>query len=694
MTPEQEAALASAQAKVDALNAAAAKRDLALQAATEKSVMEEQAAYRNPLNVAKQGLIKGAAGLGDVVVGAAYPFNQKNELSVPEDWKRLYEYATTKGAPVPQKYQPITELAKEAGYITPENQPNTPALKALDFISQLGASGGVNPVTVGRSLLTKTLPQAGMDIAKQFGRTGVQGAVGSTALQGAQYAGIENPFALAAITGAPMGAVGAVSSMRGTPSSITNEAMKGVSPEQLKLADALLKQSYANGAPLTGAEAIAQVAGQNPLTNVQRVVEASQKGGAITSPFMTARPDQNAQYMSNVLRGISPVEPQSAIPKAMQIASQNVVRGAEKSLTESVNPYYQAAKSDMREMQTAGKEFGLPQVFNQEVDALRQSSPAIRDALNHVVNDKYTGAFNMPQTSPQALIAAKKYLDAQYDKFSNTMAGSLDKAKAANAWGASRELDSFLASKSPQYAKGSNIYEGAQQNQIQPLKQSGVGIMAEQTGTPAELLMQQREQLMPANPVALFPKDIKRTAELLRRKDPELLPAWTAQNIQGIFNETAQNLQTGANQYGGAKVASTLAGNTQQKANLEALITASSGKEAWKGVNTFLDIMGAQGKRQPVGSQTSFNTQMQADLKTGGVASLPTMVTKPSAIKTLYEDFRYGKNTQELARLLTDPDSVNLMKQLAKTNPNTAKAQAIVDTLAGGVIASKPKEQE
>lgn len=642
-------------------------KQIALQSGSEQSVMEAEPQARNPLQVAKQGLIKGAAGLGDVAVG------------FPEDVKNLYNYFTTKGAPVPQKSQPITEQAIKAGYIVPENQPNTPVLKALDFTTQLATSGGVNPVTVGRSLLTKTLPQAGMDIAKQFGRTGAQGTIGSAALQGMQGIGIDNPFALAAGTMLPMGAVGGISSMRGTPSSITNEAMKGVTPEQLKLADALLKQSYANGAPLTGAEAIAQVAGQNPLQNVQRVVEASQKGGAITAPFMAARPDQNAQYMSNVLKGISPTAPSSAIPGAMQGAAQNVIQGAEQGLTRSVSPYYQAA--------------GQTNVPQSAIATLTASNPKIAEAISIVTSTPKYGVKGGSPTSIETLTAAKHYLSDQFSKQSNAVTGAEKNAARVTAQ-ADTELADFLKASSPEYAKGSNIYANAQQTQIQPLKQSGIGIMADQTGTPAQLLTQQREQLMPANPVALFPQDIKRTAALLRRQDPELLPAWTAQNLQGIFNETAQNLQTGANQYGGSKFAAAVTGNPQQKANLEALITESAGPQAWKGFETFVDIMGAQGKRQPTGSQTAFNAAMQNELKGGGVASLPSMVTKPSAIKTLYEDFRYGKNTAELARLLTDPDSVNLIKQLAKTNPNTAKAQAVVDTLAGGIIASKPKEQE
>jgi hypothetical protein len=85
---------------------------------------------------------------------------------------------------------------------------------------------------------------------------------------------------------------------------------------------------------------------------------------------------------------------------------------------------------------------------------------------------------------------------------------------------------------------------------------------------------------------------------------------------------------------------------------------------------------------------------MQQELEQGGIAGLATLPFKPSTVKQWYEDFRYGRNTDTLARMLTDPDSVNLIRRLAKTEPNTAKAQAIVDTLVGGAIASKPEIKE
>ena len=619
--------------------------------------------------VIKQSAIKGAAGLGDVVVG------------LPEDIKNLYQYFTTPGAKVPQKSQPITERAKEAGYITPENEPgDKPLMKALDFTTQLAASGGLNPVTTGRALLTQSLPQAAKTIAGQFGRVGVQGGIGSTALQTLQGPmGVENPFITLAGTAIPMGIAGGVMATRGTPSSIANESLQGVTPQQIKMADILLKRSYNLGSPITGAEAIAQVTGGSPLTNVQRIVEQSRGGAPIMSQFMRERPESNRAVINQAISDVGPYVQGSSIPKIMQSTAQDVVSAAEQKLTGKVSPYYQAA--------------GTGFIPDSDLATLT-ANPKIAEAIKKVTSTADYGVKGADPKSVQTLVAAKQYLSDQFSKQSNAVTGA-EKNAARITTIADNQLTDFLKSFSPSYEKGSNLYERSQRMVINPIKESPVGVIAQQEGTPVELMRKQREQLMPTNPEAtLQPDDIRRTASLLRRQNPQILPAWTSQSLQGIFDEVAQNLQSGPNQFGGAKFVTAITGNPQQKEVLKTLVTEASGPSTWKGFENMLEVMDAQGKRQAAGSLTAANVEMQSALKEGGLGAAAKIPFRPSLMATAYENWRYGRNTAQLADLLTDPDSVKMIQRLAKTNPNTAKAQAIVDTIAGGAIGGKPVENE
>lgn len=46
-------------------------------------------------------------------------------------------------------------------------------------------------------------------------------------------------------------------------------------------------------------------------------------------------------------------------------------------------------------------------------------------------------------------------------------------------------------------------------------------------------------------------------------------------------------------------------------------------------------------------------------------------------VRRIYEDFRYGRNTEEMARLFTSPDAVDELRRLMKLNPNSPAAAAV-----------------
>jgi hypothetical protein len=616
-----------------------------------------------------QSMLKGVTGLGDLVLGS------------PENIKRLYQYATTEGMPVPRASTPSRTFLTEKGILTPEAEFKSPVGRVAGFTTELMAGGGLNPFSMSRAVATKPLLPASKEIGSQVGRTTLQGVAGGSTSELMNSIGIESPVAQFLATGGAMTAAGLpVGGLRSTPADIVNRNLKGVTPEGMRLAQQLQQNSVRMGMPVTGAEAIAQATGQRGLTSTQRFLEQAEPSQGTMNQFMAGRPAGVQQGFENVMQGVSPRAPTSTTPMNMQQAGQDVIRGAERNLTASVEPFYRQGMNEMRTLQ-----MGKPLPVLPKDVAVLQKNPAIEDAISHVIADKYSGATGLPVTDPRVLDAAKKYLDAQYTRFTDPMAGSLDKTKAANAFGGSRELDSFLSSKSPSYAQGSRNYEVAQQTQMQPMRQGPVGQIAEGQVN--------RDVLMPPTPISLYPADIKRTAELLRRKDPNALPDWTRQNLESIFNETTQNLATGQNQFGGAKFASTIAGNKQQRDNLRTLVTETGGMQAWQGFEKFLDVAQAQGQRMPANSATAFNEMIKNELGSGVVSKGFTMF-KPSNIVNWAENVQLGRNADMLAKMLTDPDSVAKLQELARTGPKSAKAQTLVNSIAGGYIAQKPEITE
>jgi len=642
-----------------------AKAEEGIQAGQYTSVLGETKDASVPRKLT-QSMMKGVTGLGDIFLGA------------PENVKRLYQYATTPDMPIPRAASPSRTFLTEKGIITPEAEFKSPVGRVAGFTTELMTSGGLNPFSMTKAVATKPLLPASKEIGSQVGRTAFQGAVGGSTSELLNSIGIESPVAQFLATGGAMTAAGVpVGGLRTTASDVVNQGLRNVTPEQLRLANLLQKESIRMGSPITGAEAIAQVSGNKSLAGTQRYLENAPQSQGIMSQFMVNRPQGQAQAFSNLMPQISPNAPTSATPLNLQQAGQDVIRGAERGVTQKVTPFYQQG---MNQMNVLGAGKPLP-ILPNEIGALKQNS-AIDDAINHVRKDPYSGVKGLSENNPQVLNAAKIYLDAQYRNFSKAVSSNEDKAKAANAFGASRELDQYLSSKSPTYAQGSTNYEVAQRTQITPLKQGPVGQIAE-GATGADVLM-------PQKPVSLYPADIKRTADLLRRKDPNALPEWTRQNLESIFNETTQNVGGVQNQFGGPKFASTIAGNKQQRDNLRTLVTETSGMQAWQGFERFLDVMQAQGQRMPANSATAFNQMTSEELKRGMASKVATPL-KPSNVVNFLEDMQLSRNATLLSKMLVDPDSVSKLEELARTGPKSAKAQTLVNSIVGGYIAQKPE---
>ena len=599
---------------------------------------------------------KGITGALDLLVGA------------PENVKRLYQYATTPDMPVPRAAAPIQTYLTEKGVFTPEAEFNTPAGRVADFTTQLYTGGGFNPARSAKSLLTKPIGEASRDIAQQFALTGTQGLVGGSTSEGLKSIGVDNPIAQFVATGGASAAAGAPYAMRSTTADIVNKGLTNVTPDQLRMADLLMKDSARMGTPITGAEAIAQVTGNKSLLGTQRFVENAPTSQPIMNQFMTQRPAGQRQAFESSVQ-VMGAPPTSATPLNLQKTAGNLVQGAETSVGANVSPYF--------------REAGKQAVANTDIAGML-TNPKIADAIETVRSSGKYGLKNEPANSVKTLMAAKQYLDDEFTKQMNPVTGA-EKNAARVTWSANRQLDDYLNAVSPDYAQGSRKFESAQKSQIGPLKEGPVGQIAE--GVDAA------QVLMPQKPVSLYPTDIKRTVELLRRKEPEAVPSFVRQQLEANFNEAAQNLQGGPNQAGGPKFVANIAGNKQQRDNLRTLVTEGSGMQAWQGFEKFMDVMEAQGQRMPANSATTFNEMARQELG-GGLATKMATPLSPSRVTKFLENYQMGNNSKLLAKMLVDPDSVKKLEELARTGPKSMKAQALVNSLIGGYTATKPEIKE
>lgn len=629
--------------------------------ASKQSVLDKTEA-RGIGEVAKQGLIKGVAGLGDLIVG------------MPANYQNLYK--TFKGEPNVGLAQPVTTSLIQKGYIKPENEPVTPVENMVSFGSQMLPSL-LNPASTVRGFAQRGALEGTKKLGGQLAVGGAQATTGAVANEVLNSLGVENPYAKFAGVGLATAIPGTYLGMRGNVAGLVNKDIKNMSPEMLQEADNLVKRSYAAGSPITAAEAIAQVSGSSRLPSLQRFVENQPRGQSAKTmaDFLRNRTEGANAYLNDVMAGIAPGSRSTEIPSNLQKTASGFIEKSEKGLTQGVKPYYKAAEQTV-----------IPAV---EISGFL-TDPKIKQAVDYVRKSPDYGVKNLAQNDFRVLQAAKDYLDDAYQAQNNPMASSLQKKASAVTWTAREKLDDFLASKSPEYTKGRDIYRTAQEATIQPRKEGLLGQIAESTPT----MEAQSKLLTPKVPLA-NPDEIKKTAELLRRQNPKALPEWTKENLNQIFTKSLSENRGKTPEFGAADFASKVMGNERQKENLQALITSTSGMQAYRGFENMIDVFKAQGQRMPAGSATAFNQLINEQMGQGGpIIGTAKIAANPFSLSKNIEELQMAGNANKLAKLLTDPEGVKKLEQLAKLDPKSKMAQNIVNSLSAGYISVKPPIEE
>jgi hypothetical protein len=486
-----------------------------------------------------------------------------------------------------------------------------------------------------------------------------------------------NPIAIGVISMLGGGLASLPFVLRSVPAENIAKALDGIDEGTLAKAQWLMDDAAKMGTPITGAEAIAQVTGKNTLQDIQRVIESSREGGGRMQSVMNARPGANVAAMSAAGDRIaSPVANPSQTPVRMQEAASGAIRNARQAGNASAKPFYDAAATQ--------------RVPSQEWNSLAQD-PMVQKALQTVKNEPMWGVANEAEGSIRWLDAAKRYID---DALVGAKPNEARILEAANT-----RLKMVADAASPDYAAARATVAQNRQQVVRPMENSPVGDIA-RSGGPAggprpsaeTMMAQQSNILMPSAPRALNPDTIRTTVATISKQDPDAARVWTRQNLEAMFNEASQANVGGANQWGGAKFAAQIAGNPSQRANLQALVEATGGKRTWAGFERLLQVFEAQGKRMAAGSNTARDLRTAESLSAAGGAA-PVMSTVslqlPAKAYEWYQNFRFGKNTAEMAEILTDPKSVELMKELARHAPNTAKASALAAQIVVGNDAAQ-----
>jgi hypothetical protein len=462
-----------------------------------------------------------------------------------------------------------------------------------------------------------------------------------------------------------------VANWTAAPARMLRNATADLTEPQWNQVRSLMADANRMGTPLTMAEAVQHVTnGGTTLGDIQRVVEQSSEGAPRMKAFMAQRAPGNMAVADTMTRaaGVGAAGAPTEIAPRVQAAATQTVDQARQRINAQAEPHYQAAANDVV----------TPHEFN-----TLAADPAFSEALRRVRADPVKSAEIQayPDHSIPVLDAVKKELDSWGERTGTALNPEADNyLNALLSRGAERTRDT-AATASPAYRQALDIGSTGRQTVLDPLTRSPTGQLAA-----ADTYPKQASIIFDPKPLPGSQYGVRDAVASVAARDPDAARDLVGSYLKQQFDEASQALVSGPNQWGGAKYAAILRGNPQQARNLEAAVRAlPNGDEVWRGFNRMLDVFEAQGRRQPAGSQTAQNQVINQGLTVGGPGQVVAAVTSPGKWTTMvndwYKNFRYGQNTDMLARILTSPDAVGELRRLGAMSANSDRARAVANNL-------------
>lgn len=424
----------------------------------------------------------------------------------------------------------------------------------------------------------------------------------------------------------------------------------GLTPAQMAQAERLIADGASRGVTLTWPEALYTVTGGRvDATMLQRFVEQSRGGQPIMSQVMGGRAATTTAAAAREIPNVGPAATPAALGQLTQELADDAIRYVRDQINATTRPLYNAAGP------TQVDPIAFGQLYN---------DPLVQQAIRNIRNDPVYSrtVAGLPDDSVAMMDALKKY----FDDMAGRQAGERANFAASVYGQQSNAARDAAANASPEYAQALAEQSMLRRQWLDPLERGQMGALA---GT--DDLGTQTSTLFPRNPFAGTAQETADTVSTLAAQSPDAAAALVRAHIEQVFDQATRELVRGGNQFGAARFVAELRGNSQQAATLEAAVRAlPNGDARWEGLEALMRVFQATGSRLPANSATTFNTAIEAQMTRGTpLASLGSLLTSPgsaaTAVQRWYADFRLGRNSAELARIITDPASAPLLQRLA-----------------------------
>jgi len=434
---------------------------------------------------------------------------------------------------------------------------------------------------------------------------------------------------------------------------------------------------------LTWPEALSQVTGQPVALDLQRILESHPRTRNTMQEFMAPRAGQVETAVRAEAGNIAPppTHPMDLGRQAGDVAEQAVERTTQ-NINATARPYYQAAEPVQvgPQVNQALQTGPYGEIYAQTLREIRDPRNPIYGATVAHLPDDAVGVIDLVQ---RRMRERAEGLRAQGEGMSNLGARNLEEARNP----AIQVADQATGSRpgvAGDYEIARAIETQLREHFLAPLESGPIGQIARsnrETSTVINLLFGK-------NPQPNSARQIGDAMQTLVAQRPAVAEAIVRQHIEMTLNRAVTALQHGGNQFGGARLRKDLIGNPQEQANLRAAIEAlPNGAQRWQGMERMLEIMQATGQRQGKGSLTAFNAMDLSQMSSQGLANAASVLASPSKWTKLasdwYQGVSAGRNLNEFARIITDPQSGDVFRRLALIPPNDPRAIEIIGRLVG-----------
>lgn len=464
--------------------------------------------------------------------------------------------------------------AEVQGAVTEDRPLYKPQTRAGGYSRAIGqfAPAALTPGSAARRTANVIVPAVASEGAGQ--------ATEGTALE---------PYARIAGALAGSGVVSAVGAPR-PDTRLLAEAARGATDDQVAAARRLMEEAERRGVRLTMAEALQQVTnGSTGMGRLQRVIEGTEGGSSQLAPVMAERPQQVRRAVTGFADTISPSPDNPYMgARVAQEQAGGVLNDVRRAINENARPFYDALPNERMPPTPAWQAVQQTPEYQTALAAIR-SDPILNRQLA-----------SLPDDSLAVVDKVVQQLDTLAENARPNPAASTGNAQLSAAFDAVRgQVDELASAYSEPWRLARGMVASQREAFLEPLQAGPLGAIS-QSGKP----ISQTNALFPNQPVEGAAAATSQALEMLPN---DVSRGLVRQQVMTGFNEAAQDLSTGPNQWGGAGWAAKQFGNAEQAATMRAGLEAATGSA--DDLNALVEVLRATGRRQAPGSLTAYNAR-------------------------------------------------------------------------------------